>query len=736
MMDLVFDPVIPPWLIAVLTLLGLGLIIASLGRCGLPPRERWILTAVRTLSLLVLAFLLLQPADRRVRQHTEAPTLAVLVDVSASMGDSPNTEALSRQLAVADLLKGPGMTSAARRFRLQWYEFGADLSEIPKADEHTFTFNAPRSQMVPALNELARRLRGQNVAGVLLLSDGLDQSGATVLPEALRLPVFIPELEVTEERPVEDRRSDTAIAELNAPKMLVLNWKGQVDVLLRRSTDEGRLVVPVQLYRDRERLRQVYASFEPGQNVRQVSLGLEPDQVGRFTYRVSIEPPDDTDPGNNQRSFVLEVTDPRNRLLYLEGAPRWDFKFLKRALMRDQNFEVSALVQGGPGIFISFSENGDSSTTSALPELGDGETIRYRCIILGEMKALALTKAQQEALVRYVEKGGGLLFLGSRHAYGPEGWPSGPLGQLLPFTAGPEARLTDGRYPLQATTMGRSHAIMEGLGQDLVFPELLSLWSPVQPRPGAVPVLATTTGAPILLTNNYGQGKVAALLSDSMWRWQMGGTQMEDGKALYDRFLLQLVHWLAPSEKPVTEKATLQVLTAGAEAEIRAVVPIGAIMGEQTAAAAQQLTATITCPDERVLSFSMPAAHLGEELGLPQPLWGWRCEFSPHVAGEYQISVKAPTGEEAHTRLLVLEPQLERTGQALNRTGLQDIAKRTGGQWLPYAERERWSDRVPYQPVELKQTEQLPLWNRAWLLVLLLALFCAEWYFRARLNLV
>ena len=76
-------------------------------------------------------------------------------------------------------------------------------------------------------------------------------------------------------------------------------------------------------------------------------MEIEPIQTGRILYRVEILPENDAKPDNNRREFLIEVTNAKNRVLYLEGAPRWEFKFLKRALLAEQNYQLSAFVQGG-----------------------------------------------------------------------------------------------------------------------------------------------------------------------------------------------------------------------------------------------------------------------------------------------------------------------------------------------------------------------------------------------------
>lgn len=738
MTRIVVDPVVPQWLIAILTGLAVLGIWLSYRRCTLTPKQTAILVGLRLSAVAILAALLFQPQLITVRQKAEPPNLAIVVDTSASMLDSPNRDGEARKRMAEAFLKSKSFRRNAGKYRLLWFELGAGLGEIADPAKEELEFNAPRTHILEGLNELAGRVRGANLAGVILLSDGLDQSSAELTPEARRHPVFVPELEKYE-KVEKTAPADTFIAEVNHPKMLVVHWKGQVDVLLKRTHGEGKSVTPVHLYRGNERIRQAYATFEPGQMARQVSFGVEPLEVGQITYKVLIEPPEDTVKENNERLFVIDVTDPKNRILYLEGTPRWEFKFLKRALLREKNYQVSAFVQHGSGVFINFSEASESAELGGLPELADAQTILFRSIILGEMRADALTQKQQEALARYVDKGGGLLFIGSKTAYGKDGWGSSEtLRKLLPFKSDEKARVVDGHFAVVPTDLGRSHPVLAQLGAGLVFPDVLSLWGPVEKRASAVPIIEAADGSPLLLVNRYGSGKVAAILTDSLWRWRLGSAPLDGGKNLYEQFVSQLVYWLAPVEKQVDEDANLQVITASGEAEVRDVVAVGAVMGEQAGVNNQmKLTCTVETPDQRTFHLTMGAAKLGAELGLSRPVWGWRAEFVPHTPGEYRLRVQEEaSNESAQAKVLVIEPQLEKTRQPLNRAFLKDLARQTGGQFVPLAEAKLLMEAVPFKPMETKMTDERPIWNRPWILILLLALFCAEWYFRGKLDLV
>jgi hypothetical protein len=256
-----------------------------------------------------------------------------------------------------------------------------------------------------------------------------------------------------------------------------------VSVGLKRDRAGRRTAITVQLRHGTEMWRVATAVFAAEDRARQVTFTIEPATVGRHTYTVELAPAVDRAPAAGTRQFAVEVTDPTNRVLYLEGTPRWEFKYLKRALFQEKNYQLSAFVQTGPGIFVNFSEAQEAAALTGLPDLSDETTLKFRAVILGELGAAALTPAQQETLRRYVEKGGGLFFVGGAQAYGPQGWPAAePVGQLLPFTNEDPARLVDGHFAVSLTDTGRAHPIFATLGAEAGLPELLSLWQRARQR--------------------------------------------------------------------------------------------------------------------------------------------------------------------------------------------------------------------------------------------------------------
>jgi len=516
---------------------------------------------------------------------------------------------------------------------------------------------------------------------------------------------------------------------------MVVNWKANVEVLIRR---RGRIAAsfPVHFKHNNRVLRTSMVAFEEGQQFAQIAFTVEPADVGQALYQVEIAPQLDDIVENNRRDFIIDVTDPKNRVLYLEGVPRWEFKFLKRALLSEKNYQLSAFVRGGDGTFINFDEL--SGNAGAQSPTFDKESLQdYKVIILGDMPGSALTEDNFRHIRDFVDKGGGLLLVGAQQSYGPGGLLSASyLAEVVPVVSAPGASMKEGRFTVDLSSAGRSHPALGELPLETALPPLLSFWSPVKVGEFSSLLLTTADGSAVLVTRRYGQGRVAIILTDSMWRWQLGGLDSGVEKSLYNRFITQLVFWLAPNEKDVEKSSLLQLVVKKSEVELREKVTIGAVYdageGEDGV-----LTCRIISSDGTPLVYPMLRTTLGGEVGLTRSMDGFYCFFTPQKTGRYEVKVSTADGtQEASVVLLAARPELEKTGAPMNREYLRQLSTDTGGRFIQWKKRYSMLKDIPYDAHELRVVREYPIWNRWWWLAILLVLFCSEWWWRRRVDLV
>jgi len=295
--------------------------------------------------------------------------------------------------------------------------------------------------------------------------------------------------------------------------------------------------------------------------------------------------------------------------------------------------------------------------------------------------------------------------------------------------------MREGRFSVDFTAAGRTQPAFSDLLSELRLPPLLSFWGPVECNAFSSVFLAVADGSPVLVGRRYGQGRTAVILSDSLWRWQLGAESGGSGKGLYGRFLTQLLQWLAPSLQNQKEEDSIQLLLPSREADLRSKIPIGALCGKRVSASG--LACRILCPDSSSLALPMLPAELGLEVGLSSPAAGFRCEFVPEQEGTYRLQVISRDGLNSEEALLVVkQPVLEFTGASIDRRWLQRLAKETGGVMLPWEQAGTLLKKLPVKPRKVDIVREYSLWNKwPWLAGLIL-LFSLEWYLRRKWDLV
>ena len=253
-------------------------------------------------------------------------------------------------------------------------------------------------------------------------------------------------------------------------------------------------------------------------------------------------------------------TQPTVKILYYEGEPRWEVKFLRRAVADDERLQVSVLQRTADNRFMRMDVDDADDLRDGFPTTRDG-LFRYRALILGSIEAAAFSDTQLQLIVEFVEEGGGLLMLGGSRSFGEGGWADTKIADLLPVeiqlpapgTAPPAAV----EVQVSPTPLGLTHPATQ-IGEDpgetqRLFAALppLSVVNQIGPVKGTGQMLLFGTSPEgnktVLAYQPYRLGTVLALTAQDSWVWQMHADITPDLDQVYTSFWRQTLHWLADS---------------------------------------------------------------------------------------------------------------------------------------------------------------------------------------------
>src|SRR5205814_5459466 len=125
----------------------------------------------------------------------------------------------------------------------------------------------------------------------------------------------------------------------------------------------------------------------------------------------------------------VNVESAKPKVLYIEGEPRWEFKFIRRAVEDDHSIELSTILRTTQNkIYVQ----GPQNLKDGFPAKAE-ELFAFSGLIIGDMQASYFTAAQQRLIREFANRrGGGILFLGGRETLSDGGYRRSPLAELLP----------------------------------------------------------------------------------------------------------------------------------------------------------------------------------------------------------------------------------------------------------------------------------------------------------------
>lgn len=814
----------PEWVFLLLAAAGVALIVWLYRRDGSAPS--WVkatLTGLR-IALFLLAMLFLAEATLVV-DRTGLPTLAILIDDSASAEIVDPFAEAKEQTEARSIARAAGRDSASRlSVALGWLvrddaSFVKQLASHQKlrfyrvSDAAVAVADADRVEAVPAalgaiekleakgtqsrlgdaVSSVLSELRGTPPTAILLLSDGQTTDGQrlTDAAETARkagVPLFT--VGLGDERPARD----LAISDLQVEEVVFV---GDTVRFVARLSAQGfdvptaptasRPMTNIVLKRapagaagDRlETIESLRVPIPPEGQVQTIELSHRPTAVGLTRFVVEVSPdPRELQLANNRIEREIDVRDQKLKVLYVEGEPRYEFRWLKTYLERDNTIDLAVLLQSADA---RYAEQ-DKSAIYEFPANNDKPDglLSYDVVILGDVDPSLMNVQQMNDIVDFVtKKGGGLLFVAGE-LYNPVGFKGKPLEPLLPI------RLDEARNPNLAgppiepftpllTPEGRANPVFR-LGDDEstsreiweALPPLYWYFETPRKQPTAV-VLAEHPSKqgpdgnlPIILYHYAGAGKSVFVGFDESWRWRL-----RTGDQHFGRYWVQMLRFLARSkllgQKQVEIATDRRRYNRG-----QSVVVQVRFLNPALAQNIKTMSVQLNKPGQP------PQTLLLRPLAGNNPATVFETTLADLAEGSYTVGYLPPptlSGEPPSAAFQVDPPAGEYAHIEMNRPELTSAARITGGQFFRWDERKKRvnPDAAPMaapgrgpatvavepepspdeslpeksleellpspQKVPLDSDPPIVLWNTWPLLVAFLLLIAVEWVVRKRMQL-
>ncbi len=742
----------------------------------LPGRWRNWLAVFQIAALLLLIVMVLRPVAEYKLAKQQRAAILVLLDTSESMGTEDRRQSdqdLEEVAAVMGIEKGkvkPVSRGALAKAALEHPKFKMVEKLEEQFDVRFFTFDdqlrpqgdversegdgqggvqrvtyrwldgqeskGMTSQVGSAIDGAVGRYAGQPIAGVVVLSDftwikGKDPVMVTRELKGEQIPVY----------PVVIGMSappDIRVRKVLGPKVVFKDDKIPLRVQIDSKGFEGRTADLV-MYVDGDESGAARKQITLTGDVQFEQFMFAPTKdSGNIQLKFAIDGMNgEATEANNSAPHKVRVLDEKIKVLYIEGMPRWEYRYLRWVLLRDKRLDVTFLMtQGDPELARTSSQH--------LGKFPDDvkSTFKYDLIILGDVHYNYFKASQRKLIDDHVRKSGGSLLMVAGPMAAPTSYRGKELEKLLPENVG--------RGGWQGVS-GQAHPVVTPEGRDsqvtaLADTEELTdrIWSRVRPmyrlpplngaKPGATVLLSLPSetpevrGYPLVAWQPVGSGKTMFVGTEDLWRMRL-----EVGNRYHARFWGQTIQFLTLARllgenKQIGLQTDKEAYNSGDQVKLFANV-----MTEEFEPVEQEsFQVVIEKVGEADSEVDVELTKIPQSPGLYS---GVQLAGAP---GQYRLKVGGGDSSLANViEFDVVSVPLEKRETGASWDVAEQIAQVNGGKALRLTGMEGLPDSFKdHKPLTAQVKMERELWDVPWIFILLVIVTGLEWYFRRRHNLV
>jgi uncharacterized membrane protein len=686
---------------------------------------------IQTALIAVVLLMLWHPALSVARLRPQENVVAVLIDHSRSMGIADDGK--PRLQNAEDLLNDQLLPDLSKRFQVRLYEFGRDAVRIDQAKGLSANDNATR--IGDSLKHIAAEAGTMPLGAIVVMSDGGDNTGGI------------------------DREAISQLRQLHVPVHTIGfgpdHFNKDIEIVdaavPARALPQSRLTARVAFRQHGFAGQKVKLTVrENGNPIAQQTVELKPDaeqsesilfnsgEAGAHTFEVGIEPvAGEQNVQNNYMVRLVSVDKKKMRVLYMEGEPRWEFKFIRRAMEDDPSIDLATLlrttqnknyVQGAERD--KFLQDGFPSKPEAL--------FQYDGLIIGSSEANYFSNAQQQMIRDFADKrGGGVLFLAGRFALADGGYANTPMAEMMPLHLTNEKSFSRDFATVSLTEAGRASPIcrLEDDPQKNVerwqkMPQVANYAVMGTPKPGAVVLMDVAEmghrPTPLLAVQNYGRGRAGVFATSGSWRWKMLQDHTDKTHSI---FWQQLMRWMV-TETPGEVQASTprQVLADDTHVPLR----VSVRDKNYDTVSGAVVTTTIARPDG------------GSDVVVlrPDPLepGTYTGDYTADKPGTYVAESAArqdKTDFGSDTITFRREDGVaENFGAAQNKDLLEKLSSDTGGNYYTPSTAKRLPSEVAVSEAGITAHDNLDLWDMPIVFFLVIFIRGGEWLLRRKWGVV
>lgn len=647
------------------------------------------------------------------------------------------------------------MTHLLAKHELRLYRFAGSVSEsidvrtlhdLPRVRDRLQSEKpiGQETHIDGALEVIFKECLDVHLAAIVLLTDGQptnqpDWSKVTDLARTRGTPIFVV-LIGSSEPP-----RDLAVREARAEQQVYLGDVVAVHCGVRETGLPPGTPFTVQLrdaLTDEVHARQTLQAGG-GETEHAVELQFVARATGLQKLIVEVPPlPEEMETDNNAQQIQINVVDQQIKVLYVDGYPRYEYRYLKNTLLRETSIVSSMLLLSADR---EFPQEGDEPIRR-LPR--DAEELSdFDVILFGDVDPREgwISDTQMELIVEFVNHGGGGFGLIAGEHYTPARFAGTPLERLIPVevrsAAARSTTIAGAPFIPRLTAAGRDSAllrlVLDREQADQVLQELPPwywYYAPCEPRPGSEVILEHPDSdpqhdpLPLVVVGRSGAGRTFYQGSDDTWRWRR-----HRGEGFFDTYWTQVIRYLARNKKFRTGSGiTLRTDQRKVDRHRPVVVSLEFEEASQCAA----LPDTVQADLRNAVGVRLGEVSLTRLTANSRYFQG---SYLPATTGQQEITFDPERyllDDPPISTLIDVEPQtLENREPQANLALMTELADATGGAVVEPTQLASLLERIPDKQVVIPDDVTESIWDSRLALMIFVLLITTEWIMRKRSGL-
>jgi hypothetical protein len=478
-----------------------------------PWNKNWnrVLFGVRSVLIFFLLFLLLGPIVKQIQNLFEKPLYVVLYDNSTSVRET--TDSLTRQNLQQQL------KSTQQLLEEKGYEVKVNNLDGEEVDQ--LTFNHTSTDITNALKKVSNRYEGKKLAGVLLVSDGIYNTGLSPLFASYNYPV-----------------NTIGIGDTVVKKDIYIKNIAYNKIAYQGNKFPVRVEVAAKNF-DNENIR--VSLMQRGKLIEQQSKPSKKDELLTFDFQplateqgiqkldvVVEQRPGEANTQNNRGSIFVEVVEGKKKILIVSAAPHPDVKALREVIDKNSNYELILSIPGLPAPSkMPRPEEVDLAIFNQAPDI-KGKT-RDTFLQFFKSKSSLLMILGQQSDIRFLsQQNVPVKFDAIPRDY--DEVTAIASASFSSFSVSPEASSIIADYPPVSVHFGKVRLPLSA--SPLLFQRIGSV----------------TTEKPLLAVDNQDGRKIAVMLGEGFWRWRLNEYDRTENTAAFDEVFGKLIQYLSTTE--------------------------------------------------------------------------------------------------------------------------------------------------------------------------------------------